>query len=312
MTQQIRPARLQDGARIGIVNPAYWLEDERLQRAAAVFQAAGFIIVPGLSTTLRQDIYAGSPEARAADIMAMFEDPSIDAIVCARGGYGGNRVLPLLDYDVIREHPKIFVGYSDTTGALTSIAQRSRLVTFHGPMLTTWGKQTIDYNMATLRRVLSGEANVRIDSTAACPARVLRPGVARGALWGGNLTLINARLGTPDQVDLDGAILFIEDVDEKLYAFDRMLLHLRTTGSLERIAGLVVGEMCEMGDSKVPFGKDADAIVLDVCGDLDIPIISNFPCGHGDYQATLPVSHEIVLDASRDQPFILIPEPPVS
>ena len=124
--------------------------------------------------------------------------------------------------------------------------------------------------------------------------------------------MINARLGTPDQLDLDGAILVIEDIDEKLYAFDRMLLHLRTTGSLEGLAALVVGEMLEMGDSEVPFGKDVNEIVLDVCGDLDIPIVSNFPCGHGDCQATLPVSHDVVLDASGEAPFILIPEPPVT
>ena len=203
MAQQIRPARLKDGARIGIVNPAYWLEDERLQRAIGVFEDAGFVIVPGKSTQLRQDIFAGSPETRAADIMTMFEDPSIDAIICARGGYGGNRVLPLLDYDVIRGNPKIFVGYSDTTGMLSSIAQRSGVVTFHGPMLTTWGRQTIDYNLATLRQVLSGASDVRVDFTPECPARVLRQGKARGELWGGNLTLINERLGTPVQLDLD-------------------------------------------------------------------------------------------------------------
>lgn len=312
MAQQIRPARLKDGARIGIVSPAYWLDDERLQRAIGVFEVSGFEVVPGRSTQLRQDIFAGSAEARAADIMAMFEDSSIDAIICARGGYGGNRVLPLLDYDVIRENAKILVGYSDTTGTLTSIAQRSGLVTFHGPMLTTWGRQTIDYNLATLRLVLSGDPDVRIDSTPECAAQVLKPGKARGELWGGNLTLINERLGTTGQLDLDGAILFIEDIDEKLYAFDRMLLHLRSSGSLERIAGLVVGEMCEMGDTDVPFGKDVDEIVLDICGDLDIPIVSNFPCGHGDYQATLPVSHEVVLDAADERPFILVPEPPVT
>ena len=277
-----------------------------------MFENAGFTIARGKSTQLRQDIFAGSPEARAADIMAMFADPSIDAIICARGGYGGNRVLPLLDYDVIRDNPKIFVGYSDTTGMLASIARHAGLVTFHGPMLTTWGRQTVDYNMATLRRVLSGESDVRIDSTQECHARVLRSGRARGALWGGNLTLINERLGTPEQLDFDGSILFIEDVDEKLYAFDRMLLHLRASGSLERISGLVVGEMLEMGDSDVPFGKTVNEIVLDICGDLDIPIISNFPCGHGDCQATLPVSHEVVLDASGGEPFILIPESPVT
>lgn len=309
---QIRPARLKHGATLGIVNPAYWLEDERLRRASDVFEARGYTLVQGASTQLRQDIYAGSPEARARDIMSMFEDPSIDAIVCARGGYGGNRVLPLLDYDVIRANAKIFCGYSDITGALTTMAQRSGLVTFHGPMLTTYGTQTIDYNFDTFERVLSGDANVELHSTTACRARVLRNGVARGPLWGGNLTLLNVRLGTPAQIDTRGAILFIEDIDEMLYAFDREMLHLRESGSLDNIKGLVIGEMLEMGDTKVPFGKSVDDIVLDVCAGLDIPIISNFPCGHGDYQATLPVSHEVVLDASGDEPFITIPEPPVT
>jgi muramoyltetrapeptide carboxypeptidase len=309
---QIRPARLKPGATLGIVNPAYWLEDERMQRATNVFEERGYKLVHGASTQLRQDIYAGSPEERARDIMSMFEDPSIDAIICARGGYGGNRVLPLLDYEVIRANPKIFCGYSDITGALTSIAQLSGLVTFHGPMLTTYGTQTIDYNLDTFERVLSGEAGAELRSTPECEARVLRKGIARGPLWGGNLTLINVRLGTPGQIDTRDAILFIEDIDEMLYAFDRAMLQLRESGSLEHIQGLVIGEMLEMGDTKVPFGKTVEDIVLDVCSDLDIPIVSNFPCGHGDYQATLPVSHEAVLDASGDEPVITIPEPPVA
>ena len=129
---------------------------------------------------------------------------------------------------------------------------------------------------------------------------------------GGNLSLINSRLGTPGQIDTRGAVLMIEEIDENLYAFDRMMLHLAETGSLDTVAGLIFGEMLEMGDSEVPFGKTVDEIILDVCGGLGVPIVSNFPCGHGDYQATLPVSHEIVLDASGADPCILIPEPAVT
>jgi len=124
--------------------------------------------------------------------------------------------------------------------------------------------------------------------------------------------LVVSRLGTPDQIDTRGAILFLEDIDEELYTVDRMMLHLKNSGSLEHINGLVIGEMLEIGDSKVPFGKSIDEIVLDVCSDLDIPIISNFPCGHGEYQATLPISHEIELNALEEDPFILIPESPVA
>jgi len=311
MAEQTKPRRLSAGARIGIVNPAYWLEPERLQRAVGVFEDLGYELVLGKSTRLKENQYAGSAKDRAADIMAMFKDPSIDAIICARGGYGGNRVSPLLDYDVIRDNPKIFIGYSDVTGLLSSIAQRSGLVSFHGPMLTTFGEQTIQYNLDTLQQVLSGRSDVQIKSPAACKARTLKPGIARGPAWGGNLVLVNSRLGTDDQVDMRGAIVFLEEIDEKLYAFDRMMLHLKNSGSLDHINGLVIGEMLEISDSKVPFGKTIDEIVLNVCDDLDIPIISNFPCGHGDYQATLPVSHRLELNALEEDPFILIPEPPV-
>ncbi len=308
-----RPARLRDGARIGIVSPAYWPLPDRLARAVGLFEGLGYEVVLGKNVGLRQDKYAGPPEARAEDLVAMFADPSIDAIICARGGYGINRVLPLLDYELIAANPKILVGFSDITGLLTTISQRCGFVTFHGPMLTTFGKETIQYNVETLLKVLSGEDNVEIHSLDACQARCLSPGVTSGPLWGGNLSLLIERLGTPGQICADGAILFIEDIDEKLHAFDRMLLQLRTSGCLDGIRGLVVGEMLEMHDGgDVSFGKNTDEIVMDVFGDLDIPIISHFPCGHGDCQATLPVSHTVQLHADPDDPRIRIPRSPVS
>jgi muramoyltetrapeptide carboxypeptidase len=119
------------------------------------------------------------------------------------------------------------------------------------------------------------------------------------------------RLGTDTQIDTAGSILLLEDIDEKLYAFERMMLHLKASGDLAQIKGLIIGEMLEMGDSKTPFGKTTDEIVLDVCGDLEIPIVSNFPCGHGDYQVTLPISHEVEVHANEIDPHILIPESPV-
>lgn len=312
MARQVKPQKLRSGARIGIVSPSYWLEPERLERALGVFRELGYEPVPGTSTGLRDNQCAGTPAQRAADIMAMFSDPSIEAIVCARGGYGGNRVLPLLDYDVIRRNPKIFVGYSDVTGLLNSIAHKTGLVTFHGPMLSSFGKQTIQYNLDVFHEVLSGRPDVRVMSPPECRARCLRAGSARGPLWGGNFTLVIERLGTADQIYTEGSILLLEDIDEKLYRFDRMMLHLKRSGSLDGIRGLVIGELLEIADSKVPFGKTTDEIVLDVCGDLDIPIISNFPCGHGDYQATLPVAYDVKIHADEMDPHILIPGSPVA
>jgi muramoyltetrapeptide carboxypeptidase len=308
---QIKPRRLEPGARIGVVSPAYWIEPERLNRAVAVFEGLGYEMVLGKSTGLKENKFAGSPGERAGDIMAMFRDDSIDAIICARGGYGSNRVLPLLDYDVIRSNPKIFVGFSDITGFLTSFAQKCGMVTFHGPMLTTFGRETVSYNLDGFQRVLCGESNVKIESATACQARTLKPGVAKGALWGGNLSLVEERLGTSGQIDTRGAILFLEEIDERLHAFDRMMFHLRESGSLDHISGLVLGEMLEIADTEVPFGKNTDEIVLDVCDGLDFPIISNFPCGHGACQATLPVSHAVELHAEASSPFIMVPVSPV-
>jgi muramoyltetrapeptide carboxypeptidase len=311
--ERTRPERLRPGARIGVVSPAYWLEDEQFQRAVGVFQGLGYEVIGGHCAALRKHRFAGTPGERAAEIMGMFEDSSIDAIICARGGYGGNRVLPLLDYGAISRNPKIFVGFSDITGFLASLAQRSGLVTFHGPMMATFGKKTLAYNVETLQQVLSGGGNIRVGSPEGCRARTLRAGRARGPLWGGNLSLVCERLGTAGQIDTRGCVLFLEEIGEKPHAFDRMMLHLRNSGCLDGIAGLVIGEMLEMDDSsKIPFGKDLDGIVLDICDGLDIPIISNFPCGHGDYQATLPVSHDVVMYADEEDPFILIPDSPVS
>lgn len=307
----IKPNKLQSGARIGIVNPSYWLEPDRMKRAVQVFEDLGYQLVLGKSTQLKNNLYAGTPEQRAEDIMAMFEDQTIDAIICARGGYGGNRVLPLLDYEIIRRNPKIFVGYSDVTGYISSIAQQSGLTCFHGPMLSTFGKETIQYNLDTFFDVLSGANNIRIGTTPECRAKVLKPGKAKGKLWGGNLCLVMERLGTNDQIDTNDSILFLEDIGEKYYAFDRMMHHLRNSGSLDHIQGLIIGEMVEMGDTKIPFGKNTDEIIMDVCGDLDIPIISNFPCGHGDYQATLPIAHEIEMHAEANEAYLIIPESPV-
>ena len=307
----LRPRRLEPGARIGVVSPSYWIEPERLQRAVKVFEEQGYELVLGRSTGLKQNKYAGTPEDRAEDILAMFADASIDALVCARGVYGGNRVLPLLDYEFIRSNPKIFMGFSDVTGFLASMAQQSGLVTFHGPMLTTYGRETEPYNLETFHRVLSGEGSVKVGAPPGCPARVLRPGQARGVLLGGNLSLIEERLGTAGQLDTRGAILFLEEIDERLHSFDRMMLHLKEAGTLEHIRGLVLGEMLEICDTTEPFGKDTDEIALDVCDGLDIPIISNFPCGHGRFQATLPVFHEVEIHAQGDDGHILIPEPPV-
>ena len=307
----IKPSALKPNATIGIVSPSSWLNEPDLKTAVSVFENKGYKLVLGKSVFLKEFTYAGTPQERADDINNMFANPDIDAIICARGGYGANRVLHLLDYDLIQENPKIFMGYSDITAFLISITQKTGLITFHGPMLTSFKKRMVNYNFDLMENILVGSEPVTIQSPSELPACILKSGKAKGLLWGGNMCLLVNRLGTLDQLNTDGAILFIEDIDEYLYAFDRMLVHMKKAGMFENIKGLIIGELVDMKDYDDPFGKSTNEIVMDVCGDLDIPIISNFPCGHGIYQATLPISIPVQLDANSDSPSLTFLESPV-
>lgn len=307
----IKPSMLKPGCRIGVVSPSYWLKKQYMEKTSKFFQDKGYTMVMGNSNSMKWGPFAGTPQERADDIHHMFSNPKIEAIICARGGYGANRVLPLLDYNLIRDNPKIFMGYSDITAYLTSITQKTGLVTFHGPMMVSYKKGFVNYNFQTMERILNGTPDFKIESPDSLPARILKPGIAMGPLWGGNMTLLINRLGTSDSLDTDGVILFLEDLDEYLYSFERMLVQIRTAGMLNNIAGLIIGELHEFKDQDVAFERNTDEIVMDICGDLEIPIVSNFPCGHGTYQATLPISIPVELYA-KQQPYLTLLEPAVT
>ena len=302
---------LKPGCRIGVVSPSYWLKKQYMEKTSKFFQDKGYTMVMGNNNSMKWGPFAGTPQERADDIHHMFSNPKIEAIICARGGYGANRVLPLLDYNLIRDNPKIFMGYSDITAYLTSITQKTGLVTFHGPMMGSYKKGFVNYNFQTMERILNGTPDFKIESPDSLPARILKPGIAMGPLWGGNMTLLINRLGTSDSLDTDGVILFLEDLDEYLYSFERMLVQMRTAGMLDNIAGLIIGELHEFKDQDVAFERYSDEIVMDICGDLNIPIVSNFPCGHGTYQATLPISIPVELYA-KQQPYLTLLEPAVT
>ena len=302
----IKPPALKPNATIGIVSPSSWMKKSDLKTAISVFEDKGYHIVIGESVYLRENTYAGKPQERANDINTMFANAEIDAIICARGGYGANRILPFLDYDLIKTNPKIFMGYSDITALLTSMTQQTGLVTFHGPMLTTFKNGDVDYNFDLMEKTLSSNENVVIQSPSDLPINILKSGNASGPLWGGNLCLLINRLGTKDQLNTDGSILFIEDIGEYLYAFDRMMVHAKEAGMFNKIKGLIIGELVDMKDQDTPFGKSTDEIVMDVCNNLNIPIISNFPCGHGIYQATMPISIPVRLDTLSASPTFTI------
>ena len=295
----IRPAGLRSGANIGVISPSYWIADDVLKNTAEIFTSRNFHLTYGESIKLKEGPFAGPPELRADDLNNMFADPNIDAIFCARGGYGANRVLPLLNYDLIKENPKIFIGNSDITAYLTSITQKTEIITFHGPMLVSYKHGFIEYNFDQMMKVLTSTKNIVINPPAEFDPHILKKGTAKGPLWGGNLSLVMNRLGTDGQINTTGCILFLEDLDEYLYSFERMLVHLQTADIFNNINGLIIGELIDMKDQEISFGKSTDDIIMEICGTMDIPIVTNFPCGHGKYQATLPISLPIELCADE-------------
>lgn len=300
----VKPKKLNPKSRIGIVSPSYWLDKNDLKQSVKYFSDTGYKIKIGRSNYLKDGPFAGTAQERADDINEMFSDPDIDAIFCARGGYGANKVLPLIDYENIRSNPKIFLGYSDITAYLTSITQKTDLITFHGPMLSSFRKEFVQYNYESMMNMLESSSKVTISYPENASPRILRPGICKGKVWGGNLTLIANRLGTADYLKTSGIVLFLEDVDEYLYSFERMLIHLHDAGVFRKIKGLIIGELHDFKDQDVSFGKSTDEIIMDVCGHLDIPIITNFPCGHGKYQCTIPISVQVELNALKNKPYI--------
>tara|TARA_B100000579_G_C22783344_1_gene830549 strand:+ start:371 stop:1306 length:936 start_codon:yes stop_codon:yes gene_type:complete len=308
----IKAKSLRKGDCIGIISPSYWTSKKTLLKTMSFFERQGYTLKIGNSNSLRWGPFAGKPEQRAEDINSMFKDPDIKAIICARGGYGANRVLDLLDYKLIKKNPKIFIGFSDITAYLTSITQKTGLVTFHGPMLVSFKERLTKYNLANMLKVLSRDEKIKIRYPNKLKPKILRSGNAKGKLWGGNMTLLINRFGTNDYLNTDNAILFLEDIDEYLYAFERMLVQMRNAGMFDKVKGLIFGELKEMKDQEIPFERDTDQIIMDICGDLKIPIITNFPCGHGIYQATIPLSINAELNVTDlDSIYLKLLEPAV-
>lgn len=241
----------------------------------------------------------------------MFADPAIDAIFCARGGYSAWRVVDELDFEVIRQHPKIFMGYSDITNLLLAISAESGLVTFHGPMLVTFKDGPAPLSFDHLREVLSGE-RLSTDLGAMEGVRVLRAGAGRGQLWGGNLYIVTSFLSTPRHLDTKGRVLFVEDVNEPYHKLETMFQHLRRSGLLDGISGLIVGEITDIPQEDTPFGRTVDEIVLEACEGLEIPIVTGVPCGHGQTILTFPISLPVELRAGDDTAELTFLEAPVA
>ncbi len=315
----LRPKALRAGDTVGLITPSSYVSDpDRL--ALAERTARYFDLVPKFGTNVRKrDGYlGGSVEDRLDDLHAMFRDPEVKAVFAIRGGYGASQLLDRIDYDLIRANPKIFLGYSDITALHLAIQKRAGLVTFHGPItLSRFTPFTQTYfRKALFETEPIGRVTNPPDTDPLRPAhtlRTVRPGTARGALFGGNLTLISTTMGTPYEIETAGRVLFLEDVDEEPYSIDRMLTQLRLAGKLDAAAGLIFGEChdCQPREFKPSYESTLSVgeVVDDILGRLRIPVLSGLTIGHTDDQLTLPLGVMSQLDATKGE--LTIEEPGV-
>lgn len=297
-----KPPRLRSGATIGLIAPASPFSAEKLANARANFTNLGFQVREGKNLFAQNGYLAGSDEQRLADIHWAFGDPEIEAVWCIRGGYGCTRLLPDMDFDLIRRNPKPFIGYSDVTALHTAIHAKTGLVTFHGPVAASdFPENTLAHFRAVLMEPVS-DYTIHIPvETDVLPGDEFRPfvitaGKTRGRLAGGNLSLLSAMAGTPFAPSFHGKIAFIEDVGEQPYRIDRMLTQLLQATDLRKAAGIALGVFsgCQpKGDG--PSLSLADTL-RDRLGSLGMPVLYGIPFGHVDHQATIPVGIEAELD----------------
>ena len=281
--------KLKKGDTIGIIAPASCTTYEKVLEAKKNIEDMGYQVILGECTKKQWYSYAGTDEERAEEINSFFDDKSIDAIICMRGGYGSNRLIELLDFEVIKRNPKIFVGYSDITTLHIALNEKVNLITFHGPMAVS--NFTDNYNRDTYENfieILSNSRDKQSIKNITKELKVLNEGRAKGKLVGGNLATLIATLGTEYDLDYNGKILFLEDVGEKTYKIDRFLNQLKKHGVFEKIEGLVLGDFknCTQDSEK-------DMTLLEVFQnyfkELKKPVIYNFESGHSEPMLTLPL-----------------------
>lgn len=311
----LKPKALKKGDTIGMITPGSYISDEALEKAVANVESLGFKVKLSKNIRAKRGFNAGTDIERLLDLHTMFTDDQVDGIWCARGGYGCTRLLPYIDYQMIKKHPKVFIGYSDVTALLNAFYLKTDLIGFHGPV---GASEFTDYTRENLLAVIVegksphaitlSENNKNSEDTA-FHARQLIYGKPTGRLLGGNLSLLASMAGTEWEPDYKGSITFLEDVGEKPYSVDRMLTQLRQSKSFKQSAGIALGIFNDCAAPKEEDSLSLAQTVNDRIGDLRIPSVYGLSFGHIDDQFTLPVGVEAELD-TRTQTLTLL-EPAV-
>jgi muramoyltetrapeptide carboxypeptidase len=308
--ERIKPPALRPGDNIGIVAPASCFNRDEFEAGCAALRRMGYQPVFDQSIFDRDLYFAGSVERRTRELENMFLRDDVKAIVCARGGYGSNYLLPTLDISKIRAHPKAFVGYSDNTTLLTYFCDAAGIVTFHGPMVAKDFAKPEGIDIGSWQDALGGRDNWRLDFDSNSGVKPLAAqGSAEGVLYGGCLSMLVESLGTPYEIRTEGTILFIEDIATKPYQIDRMLMHLKLAGKLKGVRGLIFGEMLECVQAPNQ-GYTLEEVVMRVVGDLRVPVAYGLRSGHVSRQnMTLPIGVSALLNVGSSGVTLEILEP---
>ncbi|MFC9745792.1 S66 peptidase family protein [Streptomyces niveus] len=306
----VRPPRLRPGAKVAVVAPSGPVPADRLEAGLDLLRGWGLdpVVAPHVLDRHREfDYLAGTDEARARDLQDAWCDPTVAAVLCARGGYGVQRMADLLDWDAVRAAaPKPFVGYSDITALHEAFAVRAGVATLHGPMVAALTFLKDPATQESLRATLFEPDTVRTVGQAT--ARALVPGRAHGITLGGCVSLLAADLGTPHaRPSAAGGLLLIEDIEEEPYRLDRILTQLLRSGWLDGVAGIVLGSWAGCG----PY-ETVRALLLDRLGGLGVPIVEELGFGHGPTNLTVPLGVPAVLEASADTATLTMDVPALS
>ncbi len=291
---------LHKGDTVMIVSPSWHKGDARTYPMENFLNAHGFEVETHPQCALKWGQVAGTVAERVTAIHEAFLDDSIQGIFCAAGGYGALQLLSQLDYELIRQNPKVFVGYSDITALLAAFYQKAGLVTYHGPMgcfMTDKENEPTTQSMWQMLLAESGTIHLKGD--------VLQKGESKGVLLGGNMTVFDQLIGTEYMPMADDVILFLEDTtDEKINELDKKLLHLKHAGYLSHVRGVILGEMDKLADNAEPFGfktKDILARYLP-----NIPAVMNVKCGHEETLLTFPYGSKVMLQTGEENSLIMI------
>ncbi|AIY13626.1 S66 peptidase family protein [Cellulophaga baltica] len=306
-TETIKPKRLKKGDTIGLIAPGYAIKPDVLEKAKETLVAMGFVPYHTERLLWNHGYFSNTDTERATDINEMFANPNIDGILCARGGYGCTRIMHLLNYELIKNNPKVLVGFSDITALANGIYSETGLVTFHGPVGSTLDDK---YSIQQLENVIIHPEHQLLIKNAILEDETLlnnpefdrytiTTGKATGTLVGGSLTLINALIGTPHEIDFTDAIVFIEDVEEAPYRIDRMLTQLIQSATFKHAAGIMVG-VCNGCDKPAASGSfTLREVILDRLKPLNIPAAYGMSFGHVKNNMTLPIGIKATFDADK-------------